>query len=164
MSAPAQAQAPLSPSPSSGGIHTSLSLDVVVEALAERLTPVIEAGFATLAYRLAAEPAPAADPRRELVDAATLAVKLGVSRPYVYEHADRLGVLRLGDGTKARLRFDVETARAAMRRDGSEQSQGAEVPAVTGDAPSPGRAARRRVPGGVPKAGSILSPKEGQRG
>jgi hypothetical protein len=42
-----------------------------------------------------------------LVDAARVAEYLGVSRAFVYEHADELGVHRLGAGPKARLRFDL---------------------------------------------------------
>jgi len=40
-----------------------------------------------------------------LVDAASVAEHLGVSRDYVYEHADDLGARRLGSGPRARLRF-----------------------------------------------------------
>ena len=49
-----------------------------------------------------------------LVDAQTLAGILGVTRSFVYEHADELGALRLGSGPKARLRFDVERAIACL--------------------------------------------------
>ena len=45
-----------------------------------------------------------------LVDAQELAAAIGTSRDYVYEHQAELGVIRLGTGPKARLRFDVETA------------------------------------------------------
>lgn len=41
-----------------------------------------------------------------LTTAAELATRLGVSRAYVYEHAERLGAIRLGCGPRARLRFD----------------------------------------------------------
>jgi hypothetical protein len=41
-----------------------------------------------------------------LVDAATLARILGVSRATVYANADELGAIRLGTGSRARLRFD----------------------------------------------------------
>jgi len=41
----------------------------------------------------------------QLVDAAEAARTLGVSRAWVYEHAAELGVIRLGDGDKPRLRF-----------------------------------------------------------
>ena len=44
-----------------------------------------------------------------------LACALNVSLDYVYAHAMDLGVMRLGDGPKARLRFDLQTAQAAMR-------------------------------------------------
>lgn len=52
-------------------------------------------------------------PAAGLVTVAELADRLGVSPGYVYEHADRLGALRLGDGPKARLRFDAAAAIAA---------------------------------------------------
>jgi hypothetical protein len=42
----------------------------------------------------------------ELVDAAEIARRFGVSRDFVYDHADDLGAVRLGNGPKARLRFD----------------------------------------------------------
>jgi hypothetical protein len=45
-----------------------------------------------------------------LVDAATLAAALGVTRGYVYDHADELGVIRLGSGPRARLRFAFDEA------------------------------------------------------
>jgi hypothetical protein len=50
----------------------------------------------------------------KLVDARELAGLLGVSVHYVYEHAAELGVLRLGSGRKARIRFDANTARQAL--------------------------------------------------
>jgi hypothetical protein len=49
-----------------------------------------------------------------LVDARTLAYELGVARDWVYANAERLGGVRLGDGPRARLRFDVEEARDAL--------------------------------------------------
>jgi hypothetical protein len=49
-----------------------------------------------------------------LVDARALAAELGVARDWVYANADRLGAVRLGDGPRARLRFDVERARGAL--------------------------------------------------
>jgi hypothetical protein len=55
----------------------------------------------------------AAGPRR-LVDAGELASLLGVKRNYVYEHAAQLGAVRLGDGPRARLRFDPEEAAARV--------------------------------------------------
>ncbi len=52
-------------------------------------------------------------PATGLVDAAGLAHELGVSRAYVYAHASELGGIRLGSGSKPRLRFDIAKAKAA---------------------------------------------------
>jgi hypothetical protein len=54
------------------------------------------------------------------VDAATLARILRVDRGWVYARARELGAVRLGDGPKARLRFDVARARAAFIAMGSD--------------------------------------------
>jgi hypothetical protein len=43
-----------------------------------------------------------------LVTAAEVARRFGVSRDYVYDHAANLGAVRMGDGPKARLRFDPQ--------------------------------------------------------
>lgn len=51
----------------------------------------------------------------QLLDPKELAGALKVSVDYVYAHAVDLGVMRLGDGPKARLRFDLQTAQTAMR-------------------------------------------------
>jgi hypothetical protein len=51
--------------------------------------------------------------RRRYVDAATLARILGVRRGWVYSRARELGGVRLGDGPRAPLRFDIERVRAA---------------------------------------------------
>lgn len=52
-------------------------------------------------------------PRVHLVDAATLAAALGVSRDFVYAHANELGGERIGNGPRGRLRFDLDNALAA---------------------------------------------------
>lgn len=70
-----------------------------------------------------------------LVDAKTLACALGVERSYVYRHADELGAMRLGDGPRARPRFDVEEARrrlAACHAARESGSAGATPGAVSG--------------------------------
>ncbi len=51
----------------------------------------------------------------QLLEPKQLASALNVSLDYVYAHAADLGAMRLGDGPKARLRFDLHTAEAAMR-------------------------------------------------
>lgn len=75
--------------------------------------------------------------RRELVDAGELARQLGVERSWVYTHAIELGAVKLGDGPKARLRFDLEIAARILRKVG-------EVPAADPPARSGERAARPR--------------------
>ncbi len=54
-------------------------------------------------------------PAHQILDAKELARELSVSVDYVYAHAVDLGAMRLGDGPKARLRFDLRTAQRAMR-------------------------------------------------
>ncbi len=52
----------------------------------------------------------------ELVDAAELARRLGMEREWVYAHASELGVVKLGSGSKPRLRFDPRVAIERMHR------------------------------------------------
>jgi hypothetical protein len=49
-----------------------------------------------------------------LLDAGELARHLGVTRWWVYQHAPELGAIRIGAGPRARLRFDVDAAKAAL--------------------------------------------------
>src|SRR3954451_22951266 len=70
-----------------------------IQALARRVAELLRASTS------ATEP---------LVDAAELARILGVDRDWVYARAGRLGAVRLGDGPKARLRFDIERVRATL--------------------------------------------------
>ena len=60
-----------------------------MEALARRLAEVVDA-----------------DTGAALLTAAQVAARLGVQRTWVYAHANELGVVRLGDGPRPRLRFD----------------------------------------------------------
>jgi hypothetical protein len=46
-----------------------------------------------------------------LVDAQAVATALDVERGWVYAHARELGVVRLGPGPKARMRFDLALVR-----------------------------------------------------
>jgi hypothetical protein len=105
-----------------------------------------------------AVPRSAVRTREPLVDAATLAVELGVSRDFVYEHAVELGALKLGSGPKARLRFDPVAARAALAGNGCYGSKPSQVQAVNAGGrsevvPAP-RSGKRRVRS--PQPGSIL--------
>jgi hypothetical protein len=78
-------------------------------------------------------------PRVRIVDAATLAAELGVSRDFVYAHASELGGQRLGGGPRGRLRFDLAQALAAWAsRPPRAQPSGS---------PTPIRPRRRKQPG-----------------
>ena len=79
--------------------------------------------------------------RSQFVTAGELAGILGVSRDWVYRHADELGAERIGiggDGSRSqhggrRLRFDLEGAIAAATvRQASEDSQSPDPPAPAG--------------------------------
>jgi hypothetical protein len=72
-------------------------------------------------------------PRYGLVDAATVAAALGVSRDCVYAHAGELGAQRIGSGPRGRLRFDLDQALSAWTsRSISKESQAPQTPAATG--------------------------------
>jgi hypothetical protein len=119
---------------------------VLVDAIAERLSDL-----------LCSEP-----PHGGLMDAATLAGILGVDRSYVYAHADELGAVRLGGGSKPRLRFDPEAAREAMARYAGDHSQGSIASPGAHAAGLPARR-RRRLPNRLPEPGSVLAvrPRKG---
>lgn len=96
--------------------------------MTERLHPADLTAIAELvaARVLLALDAPAAlTPRTpRLVSAAELALTLGVTRGYVYAHADELGAERLGAGPRARLRFDLDRARRVL---GSQSTRSTEL-------------------------------------
>lgn len=116
-----------------------IELDQLADAIAERVLAGLNG----------------AKPASSLVDAATLAAELGTSPRFVYEHADELGAMRLGSGPKARLRFDLEAARAALACSAGKRSQ-AET-ASDGGRSAPRRPrVRRGMPNQLPKPGSVL--------
>lgn len=80
----------------------------LVEAVADAVAARLERGAA---------------PRR-LLTADELAAYLGVERSWCYEHAVELGALRLGEGARPRLRFELERVQAALAcRHGRESSE-----------------------------------------
>ncbi len=78
------------------------------------LTPEAIEAVAARVVELLHEDHALPEPHR-LVDAATLGRLLGVSRASVYEHAQELGAIRIGDGPRGRLRFDPATALTAWQ-------------------------------------------------
>lgn len=100
----------------------------------------IEAVAARVVELLRAQPATAG----RLVDAATLARTLGVDRHWVYARAREFGAVRLGSGPKARLRFDVARARAALAAPQGEDQAPPDKPRRRR-----GRPRGQRLPAGV---------------
>lgn len=70
-----------------------------IEALASRLAELVGSGL----------PAPVADePAKTMLSAAEVSRRWGVSRRWVYDHAEGLGAVALGGGPRPRLRFDPD--------------------------------------------------------
>ncbi len=137
----------LSPAPAAGARGTVASALtarelLLVDAIAERVVEMLSADGARSG--------------RGLVSAAEVARELNVGRQWVYEHAEELGARRLGDGPRGRLRFDLETVRAASVCLISKHSQGqnASAGAESAAAPEP---RGRRLPNRLPEPGSILA-------
>jgi hypothetical protein len=107
-----------------------------IEQIAQRVAQLLRHG----------EPGQAAEPS-ELLDAGQLARHLGVTRAWVYEHANELGAIALGSGPKPRLRFDPEIAAQALTERRRRPAPAA--PSSAPQAPSAGRP-RRRLPAAVP--------------
>jgi hypothetical protein len=88
-----------------------------------------------------------------LVDATTLAAELGVERSWVYEHANELHPVRLGNGSKPRLRFDVLAVRTALAAQNLAESR-------SGGIFEPVHRSRRRArqgSGRQPTVGQVLT-------
>jgi len=63
----------------------------------------------------------------QLLTAAEVAKRFGVSREWVYEHKARLGAIAITDGPRPRLRFDPERVAAVLAaRDPSPAAQEAD--------------------------------------
>jgi hypothetical protein len=97
------------------------------------LTALAEMVAGRVAALLQGESAPA------LLTAAEVAERYGVSADWVRSNADRLGVVRLGDGARPRLRFPAAAVAEALNASpGSGRSKVSESPAP------PANATRRR--------------------
>lgn len=132
-------------------------IHAIAQAVAEAATPAIAIGVAAHVAEMLND-ARTPPPAPQTVDAATLANHLGVTRGFVYEHADDLGVVRLGEGPRPRLRFDLHHALAAWNaRSTSERSQQARTPAAPSSTPAPKRARTGRRSTGLPEPGSVLA-------
>lgn len=95
---------------------------------------------------------------RQLVDAATVAAALGVSRDCVYAHAAELGGERIGNGPRGRLRFDLDRALAAWTsRCHSKESHRSELPVPASHSASRQRQRVGSSAGLLPIKGSATS-------
>lgn len=93
----------------------------------------------------------------ELIDAAEVARRFGVARSYVYAHAGELGVVRLGESDRPRLRFDPEiVAERLTPCSASRQSEQA-----PGRTPPPIAPPRRRQPKGTERSLLPIRPPGG---
>lgn len=76
-------------------------------------------------------PAPPVPDEGRLLSAAQVAARWGVDRSWVYDHADDLGVRRLGTGVRPRLRFDP--VKVAAYLDDAEPAATADQQAAMSD-------------------------------
>jgi hypothetical protein len=93
---------------------------------------------ADLVHQQRDTPEPVAEDDGRLLSAAQVAARWGIERSWVYEHADDLGVRRLGTGVRPRLRFDPVRVAAYLERPD---------PASARPVGEPGGADVRRSPG-----------------
>jgi len=139
-------------------------IQAIAHAVAEAAVPAIAIGVTAHVAAMLSE-ATATPPTPQTVDAATLATHLGVTRGFVYEHAQQLGGVRLGNGPRGRLRFDLRHALEAWNaRSTSERSQTTEAPAATRQMPTRRRARMGRRAPGLPEPGSVLAIRESRSG
>jgi hypothetical protein len=79
------------------------------------------------------------DPR-DLLTVAEVAERLKMSPKWVYAHQRRLGVIKLGDGPKARLRFDPRAVEELRQPDA-----GPDLTAAPAEHPPKAKRSRRRL-------------------
>jgi predicted DNA-binding transcriptional regulator AlpA len=118
------------------GVAVSVRLgDDELEAIAERVVELLRVDGAGAG----------------LIDAAEVARRLGISRATVYEKAEELGAVRIGRGSRARLRFDPnEIAQRLERFAASKRS-----PVVGKRATRPRTVGRRRRRSSADRAGLL---------
>jgi predicted DNA-binding transcriptional regulator AlpA len=122
-----------------------LIAEIQAPLIAEMLAPLI-------AEELQARGAPPENQARPsgLLDASEAAARLGVGRAWVYRHAAELGAVKLGDGRRARLRFDAESLSELATARVENRDSSAPL--------APRRRPSRRSPGGRTARGNPLLP------
>jgi len=89
-------------------------LDAIEGAVSSTLDRRLDAIADELADRIAERMNRNGTDEAEWITAAEVARRYSVSRDFVYEHSERLGAERMGDGPKARLRFDPRVVTEAL--------------------------------------------------
>jgi hypothetical protein len=100
-----------------------------IEALALRLAELVSDGPCT----------------ERLIDASAVARRHGVSRAFVYEHADELGAIRVGIGPRPRLRFDRATVDERLAAGRDQRSQQANTRSEATRQPASGNSSGGRL-------------------
>jgi hypothetical protein len=81
----------------------------LVDAIARRVVELLEGSRA-----LADAARPATEPGSACLTVSQVAARYHVSRSWAYAHQRELGAMRLGDGPRARLRFDPKVVADAI--------------------------------------------------
>jgi hypothetical protein len=140
---------------SAEGMVVRVSAIDVMPALSDRDVLLVDAVALRVVELLDERALRPREPHDQLVDAQGLADALGVARSFVYRHSGMLGAVRLGDGPRAPVRFDIETAREAISCWHSRRSPDQTADKHGGNGPSR-RGRGRRLPNGLPEPGQIL--------
>jgi hypothetical protein len=130
--------------PKRGRASGSARGSAFVRRCSEELAPEMVERIAGRVVQLLREQRLVEDTAPRLVTADELARRFGLTRTWVYEHANELGAISMGDGPRARMRFDLRFAGQAIyarRRLPQAHSGGLER-----SVPRPGRPRRRREP------------------
>jgi excisionase family DNA binding protein len=67
-------------------------------------------------------------PTTDMLTVAEVARRFRVSRDYVYRHADELGAVRVGNGSRPRLRFDLDRVAEALTSRSEDRESDARKP------------------------------------
>jgi hypothetical protein len=122
-----------------GAIARQVAVDLTPQAIEQIATRV-----ATLVHRQQ-QRQQAEQPHEPtgMLTVTQLAQHLNLNRAWVYEHADELDAIRIGSGPKARIRFDFQTAKAALAQHRTNKTP---APALA----EPKRSRRRPAPADAP--------------
>ena len=124
-----------------GGMARQVAVDLTpqaVEQVAARVAALLQRQQQNQEHGETSEPT-------GMLTVSQLAQHLHLHPAWVYEHADELGAIRIGQGPKARIRFDLYTAKEALRQNQPSRAP-APAPATAKPRPTP----RRRRPSTSP--------------